>query len=296
MHFLEIDKNRGISKLTFLLSIVFVFTGVMGVGGFVQQMIINYSGMHPTLDLRDLDAFSFLKNLFFQLIPFTTGILAIFFAVYKMLGRSLKTLLGNTFNWRKRLLFAIVIFFVLFALLFLGVSKSFGALIENESFFEKWYVIFPLIVFLIVQTGFEELAFRVFLPQVFVGMGVRMISAILISSLLFGFLHMNNPEIAFYGKRIVLLYILQGFFLGILVYFDKSIVLALGYHLMNNFLSLMLLSSDNQVLKVPAIFNMDQSKIPTFMLLFQICLLIVLFFVLCYRKYQWNFKTIQKNE
>lgn len=293
-HFLDIYKNEKMSKMTFFLAIVFVLTGMISVGSFIQQIGVKMHWFQPTLDLTMLDLGAFAKMLFFHSIPFITGLLSIVFAVHLMLRKSVFSLFGETKDGLKRIGFAFFLFLICylsFSLIDVLAIHSIEGNSVSSTFF--WQVLL-IGLFLLIQTAFEEFAFRSFLPQIFVGVGVRKIMAVLLSAIIFGLLHGGNPEISFYGQWILIVYIFQGFFLGILTLFDNSIRLALGYHLANNFLSLVLISSENQVLKVPSLFVVSTENFSIFIMVLQIILTILIFFVVCYRRFGWSFHQLKE--
>lgn len=296
MNFIAYYKTKKIPKTTYILSIVFAITGIIGIGGFVQQIVLRTTGMVPTLDLRDLSGLDFAKNLLFQVLPFLTGIVSIFFAVKKMLGSPISSLFGELSDGMKKIGFAFAITFVCFLLFNSLFSFRYGWVVGQ--ILQNDFVVYVLLMmlFLVIQVGMEELLFRVFLPQVFIGMKMNKIIAILLASILFGVLHMNNPEMNFYGKWIVLLYILQGFFLGIITYLDRSLWLALGFHFTNNLLSLAVIGTENQVIKMPSIWMISTEHVSVYFMVLQVTITIIAFFLVGYRVFNWSMTSLIRND
>lgn len=106
-----------------------------------------------------------------------------------------------------------------------------------------------------IQTTFEELFFRGYLMQ-----GIYMFCAIrivpfLLSSILFGLMHISNPEVENMGIQIMIIYIGSGLFLGALTLLDDGMELAIGYHAANNLVGCLLLTSEETVFQTPSIFR-----------------------------------------
>ena len=74
------------------------------------------------------------------------------------------------------------------------------------------------------------------------------------TSVIFGFLHTSNPEVEKIGYGILIYYIGTGFFLGILTIVDRGIELALGFHIANNLLISLLLTSSWTAFQTESIF------------------------------------------
>lgn len=288
MHFLDIDKTNSFKKSTFLVAILFVISCTIGLGGGLQQFIINISHFKPNFDLTNSSVGTFTKQLGFHLIPFFLGIIGIFIVTNKILHRPIASLFGESIHLFKKLFFAIAIF-VMLTMVFLAARQFFNYDLISLKITAVFGIYFCLVlVFVFVQILFEELLFRAFFPQTLVGLGLTKISAIILSSIIFGLLHASNPEVVYYGKIIILLYIINGLFLGVITYFDNSLWLVIGYHFANNFLSLAFVSSSEQVLKVPSFFVATQENNNLSHLIFQLFITIVIFFVAGFKLFRWK--------
>lgn len=67
---------------------------------------------------------------------------------------------------------------------------------------------------------------------------------LVITSMIFGLLHLFNPEVEKLGYGIMVYYIGTGFFLGILTLMDEGLELAIGFHAANNLLTALLVTAD----------------------------------------------------
>ena len=145
-----------------------------------------------------------------------------------------------------------------------------------------------------VQTGLEELIFRGYLVQGLSQIFKNGIVPLIVSSLLFGFAHMSNPEVKEYGLPIMLTYYI-GFalFMGTLTLLDEGLELAFGIHFANNIISSVLVSSEHSVIKTYSIFE-TKTEDPYSEIIIWLCMAIVTFVVFWYR-YKWkNFSLIIK--
>ena len=106
-----------------------------------------------------------------------------------------------------------------------------------------------------IQTTFEELFFRGYLMQgIYMFCAVRIVP-FLLSSILFGLMHISNPEVENIGIQIMIIYIGSGLFLGALTLLDDGMELAIGYHAANNLVGCLLLTSEETVFQTPSIFR-----------------------------------------
>jgi membrane protease YdiL (CAAX protease family) len=149
-----------------------------------------------------------------------------------------------------------------------------------------------ILVFMPVQTGFEEIFFRGYLLQGFALLSRNGIFPLIITSLLFGAAHMSNPEVDKYGWPIMLSYYAGfGFFMGALTLLDEGLELAFGIHLANNLISSILITSPDSVIKTYSIFE-TTSQDPYTEVLVWLCMTVLAFAIFWY-KYRWkNFKLI----
>jgi uncharacterized protein len=162
---------------------------------------------------------------------------------------------------------------------------------DPSSFF---MLLLVSVIFMPVQTSTEEFIFRGYLVQ---GLSLLFKNGwipVLITSLLFGMVHMANPEAKTHGWEIMLpYYCLFGLFLGVLTLLDEGLELALGIHLANNLISSLLVTSPNGVLKTDAIFLVKTEDPASELILWSI--LAAITFIIFWLRYRWkNFTLILK--
>ena len=120
----------------------------------------------------------------------------------------------------------------------------------------KFLILLPIAILLVpLQTSFEEYLFRGHMMQ---GLGIWAKNKwlpLLVTSVLFGLVHIANPEIGKIGYILLVYYIGTGFFLGIITLMDEGLELALGFHAANNLFGVLLVTYDWGALQADAIFK-----------------------------------------
>ena len=129
-------------------------------------------------------------------------------------------------------------------------------LAERASKSEKFFIFLILAIILVpMQTSFEEYLFRAHMMQ---GIGLATNSRLIpliFTSVLFGLMHIANPEVGKIGYIIMVYYIGTGFFLGIMTLMDEGLELALGFHAANNLVGALLLTADWTAFQTNSIFK-----------------------------------------
>ena len=222
--------------------IIFTVIGQLPLTFFITSASISASGGDPMVALRNLD-----KNLqlFLLLVPFAVGFLGLFLVVKKMHERSLRSISTSrqSLDW-KRIFYAFFIWGVFSIIL---IFSDYFIYPENYQWnfnFRSFVFLFLIAIFLMpIQTSLEEYIFRGYLMQGFATLFRSRWGALLMTSLVFGSLHLFNPEVEKLGYGVMIYYIGTGLFLGILTLMDEGIELALGFHAANNLTTALLVTS-----------------------------------------------------
>lgn len=106
-----------------------------------------------------------------------------------------------------------------------------------------------------IQTSTEEYVFRGYLMQGFANLAKNKWFPLLMTSIIFGGMHLFNPEVTKIGNIIFVYYIGTGLFLGIITLMDEGMELALGFHAANNLISALLITSDWSAFQTNSIFK-----------------------------------------
>ncbi|GMN08718.1 CPBP family intramembrane metalloprotease [Croceitalea sp. MTPC9] len=126
----------------------------------------------------------------------------------------------------------------------------------NNFDIRKFLILLPIAIILVpLQTSFEEYLFRGYMMQ---GLGIWVKNKwlpLIVTSVLFGLMHIANPEIGKIGYILLIYYIGTGFFLGIITLMDEGLELALGFHAANNLFGVLLVTYDWGALQADAIFK-----------------------------------------
>lgn len=146
-------------------------------------------------------------------------------------------------------------------------------------------ILFPL------QIGFEEYLFRSYLMQQ-IGIAVRnRWFPLILTSVIFGLFHSANPEVAEMGFGVMAFYIGTGFLLGIMTLMDEGLELALGFHLGNNLMAALLITSDFSALQTDAVFKYTGIEDTSSMLVEMIASIAITYpiiLLILARKYKWK--------
>lgn len=105
------------------------------------------------------------------------------------------------------------------------------------------------------QTSFEEYLFRGHMMQGVGLMAGNRWMPLLVTSLLFGLMHLGNPEVEKLGSGILIFYIGTGLFLGIITLMDEGLELALGFHAANNLITALLVTADWTAFQTNSLFK-----------------------------------------
>ena len=264
-----------IGSIPFIIAI----SSKVGVEGTSQ---IDYSTMMTVLGDSNL-------TLFYFLIPFLFGFIGLFLAI-KFLHN--QTFLSLTTSRKKIDFSKIGVSFLVACLIVLFWTLTAYLISPEDYLFNfklKPFLILAIISILLipVQTSMEEYLFRGYLMQ---GIGAIVKNKwipLLITSLLFGFLHYWNPEIDKLGNLSIIYYVLTGLFLGVITLMDKGMELAIGFHAGNNVFLSLLVTADwtvfqtNSILKDVGEPDLASMLVPFFI----IYPLIILYFS---KKYNWS--------
>ena len=229
-------------------------------------------------------------TLFLMLLSFAIGLLAVYIVVrylHKQPFVELTTSRKKT-DWGR----------VFFSFGLITITTLVVTLIDYNSNPENYVVQFDLVPFIILaviaiimiplQTSFEEYLFRGYLMQ---GIGVLAKNRwlpLIITSVVFGGLHIANPEVDKMGNIIMIYYIGTGFFLGIMTLMDEGMELALGFHAGNNLIAAILVTADWTVFKTHSIFKDISEPSAGFDVIAPVLILYPIFLLIMAYRYKWK--------
>ena len=282
----------------YLIGIFIVIIAVI-IGQIPFTVAVFYKAYQNGENLGKLDESKLLSllepnlNLFLMLISFAVGLVGVL-VVSKYLHKQSFTHLTTSrkkIDW-KRFWFT----FILWGLFSSGMVLIDYFFISTEDYLLNFKLIpflilcFIAILLVPLQTSFEEYLFRGYLMQ---GIGVLVKNKwvpLLTTSLVFGLLHIANPEVKQLGYVIMVYYIGTGLLLGIMTLMDEGLELALGFHAANNLFTALLVTADwtafqtHSVLKDmgdPKTMGLEEIFVPVFVIF------PILLFILS-KKYKWS--------
>ncbi|SEJ32051.1 hypothetical protein SAMN04488018_12424 [Myroides marinus] len=283
---LRINKNQ---KLWYYLPFSLFFLGIM----FLNWIYLRYSAV-STNEIIKMNITKYGKNVNF-LITIGPLVFMLIFLIGWVLFVHKQSLLSlttsrSTVDW-KRFLFS----FGLWSFVIIGFF-IYGYLKDPQDYVLS-FKLGPFIVFFIfavilipLQTSFEEYFMRGYLMQ---GIGLATRSravALLSTSIIFGLMHLANPEVEKVGATIMIYYIGTGLFLGIITLMDDGLELALGFHAANNLVGVLLVTSDWTAFQTNSIFtniNSD-SGISPWEYIVQVGIVLPLIIFVFAKKYGWK--------
>jgi len=264
--------------------------------GFIGLMVINYLfTINSDIDVevamaQMIEQFGSNLVLIMLLAPLVAGFFVVLGWTFLIHGQSITSLTTSRdkIDWN-RILFSFALWgglTIIFTLLDVYASPG-----DYEWNFH-WDRFIPLAIIAVLliplQTSFEEYLFRGHMMQ---GLGILAKNRwlpLMITSVLFGLMHMANPEVEKLGFGLMIYYIGTGFFLGILTLMDEGLELALGFHAANNLITALLVTADWTAFQTDSVYR-DISE-PTLGLDAYIPIFVVfpiLLFIFS-KKYQWS--------
>ncbi|MCO6149000.1 CPBP family intramembrane glutamic endopeptidase [Flavobacterium sp. NRK1] len=263
---------------------------------FLMLMLLNYAAVV----LVDIDVDQLIQSeiarkganrvLFETMLPLVIFLIILLLWVKFINKQSIRSLTTSRLkvDW-KRIFFS----FGLWALLTTAMTAA--AYFMNPENFEINFKPVPFaylaaiaIVMIPMQTSFEEYLFRGYLMQ---GIGVATKSRLIpliITSVLFGLMHIANPEIEKLGYLLLLYYIGTGFFLGIITLMDEGMELALGFHAANNLVTALLVTSDWTALQTDSVLKDNSIPEAGFDILLPLIIIYPLLLIIFSKVYKWT--------
>ena len=228
---------------------------------------------------------------FLLMIPSLITVPGIWLVVVKLHELSFKTIVTR----RKKIDYNKIIFSFLVWAAVVTTFFIIGYFITPENYelnfkLKEFLILFVIAILLVpVQTTVEELVFRGYLMQGFGGLFNSRLLALFFTSIIFGLLHLANPEVAALGNLILIQYLGYGFTLGIMTLMDDGLELAIGSHAANNLVIILLATSSWTVVETESIFRdlTDPEMITPAYLLVPLIIFPIILYVFA-RKYSWK--------
>lgn len=228
--------------------------------------------------------------LFFMLLSFAIGLACLFFYVRVVHKQTIKHLTTSRkrIDWN-RILTAFLLWAIVSGLfIFLDIYLS-------PEDYEYNFKLGPFMVLLVlallmipIQTSMEEYYMRGYIMQ---GLGIISKNRwlpLIVTSLLFGIMHIFNPEVQKLGYGILVFYIGTGFFLGILTLMDEGLELALGFHAANNLIAALLVTAEWTAFTTDSVYRDISDPVLGWDVLIPVFVVFPLLLLFFARKYKWK--------
>lgn len=304
MKHLEIALGKGnqIWKYIIVLVVSFVAANIIGaipllIAIFVHSVQNGGNIMESGTDMSALISSGMSPNLIFllMLIPFVVAFFVLIAMIKVFHKRSWKETINGTNKLRWKHFFWGAAFWFILSLASLGIQYF----LTPEDFELQFNIsaFIPLVIisllFLPIQTGYEELAFRGYMAQGVGALTKNRWLVLIIPSVLFGLMHAANPEVKEFGFWIMIpQYIMMGALLGVVSILDDGIELAMGIHAANNIFASLFITHSSSAFQTPAIF-MAKEVNPEGGLI-EITIASILLIAFFYKKYNWKFSVMNK--
>ena len=272
-----------------------VVTTLLTTGIFIANFIAFLILPQSTID----DSYDILKGipnniaLVMNLLPFAFLLGLLFVMVYFIHRRSILSLTTSRLKVDyKRILFS----FLLIVILTL-ISFGFSYYTDSKNIVWNFHPLKFTILFLLslllfpFQIGFEEYLFRGYLMQQMGILAKNRWLPLVITSVVFGVFHSANPEVAEMGYGVMTFYIGTGLLLGIMTLMDEGLELSLGFHLGNNLMAAILITSDFSALQTDAIFRYSGKENTADSLIEMVVTMLITYPIILFilaKKYHWT--------
>ena len=272
-------------------SLIFIFFNFLGQIP-LSLYIISQSDLVGEFTSHQ-DLFSKLPSnlaLFLILLPFAVVLPFIYLVVTRLHQRSFISLITprDQVDYNK-ILFSFFLWGTVSALMVI-----FDYIMSPEDYVWNFKPLTFLILLLIsvvmipLQTSMEELIFRGYLMQGFGVLFKNRLMPLLITSILFGFLHIWNPEIDKLGIHLIWYYIGTGLFLGVITLMDEGLELALGFHAANNLVTALLVTASWTAFQTESLLIDNSEPLLGMELIITFVVIYPLLAIIFAKKYKWK--------
>jgi membrane protease YdiL (CAAX protease family) len=281
LRLLNFIKYLGGSFLVFLAAMV---------GQIPLSIAVLFSGKMPQNNADLYSLFDSNVFLFFALLSFVFVIIGLYLVVEKFHKQKFLSIITSRekIDW-SRVLVSFGLWLIISVILFFSSYFYDSTDIVLQINLIPFLILFAITLLLMpFQTTAEELIFRGYLMQGFYNLSLNKWFPLLMTSLIFGTMHIMNPEVEKLGYLILVYYIGSGLFLGIITLMDEGTELALGFHAANNILASLLITTDFTVFQTHSIFKDISEPSINFEVFFPVFILFPLLIYFFSKKYKWN--------
>ena len=272
-----------------IIILIFTFLGYIpvGVGIFIEAAATGKPFPQEDNFMTFLEPNLMLFLLMLSFVAALTGIFLVVKFLHKQTIREVTTGRRKT-DWG-RILFSFAVW-ATFSAVSIGVSYYMNPEDFVINFKPVPFAILAVIAIIMIpiQTSTEEYVFRGYLMQGFAIMSRNRWFPLLLTSAIFGCLHLGNPEVEKMGYIILVYYIGTGLFLGIITLMDDGIELALGFHAANNLVGALLVTSAWSVFQTHSVLKDISEPTAGLEVIFPVVIIFPILLFIFSKKYNWS--------
>lgn len=266
------------------------FIGQIPFSAAVLYKSFKDKAVFPTDNAEVMKMFEPNVTLFLVMISFAFAFAGIYFVVKYLHNQTLLSITTSRqkIDWRR-------VFFSFFLWAVFSIISFFIIYFRAPENFVWNFKLVPFLILIAVgsvlipiQTSTEEYVFRGYLMQGFANLSLNKWFPLLMTSLIFGSMHVFNPEVTKMGYIIMIYYIGTGLFLGVITLMDEGMELALGFHAANNLVGALLVTSDWTVFQTHSVFiDLSEPSAGLDVILPVVVVYPILLFIFT-KKYNWS--------
>ena len=292
--FVEQGVNRENKFWKYIVgSLLIILASTVGQIPLLIAIVVKVFSEGKTMPTSGEDLMKVVDNnlsLFLVLLSFAVAMVGFYFVItlfHKQTFLSVTTSRKKV-DW-KRILFSFTLWSI-----FTIVSTVYSYYSSPENFVINFQPIPFVILFIIsivfipIQTSTEEYVFRGYLMQGFANLSKNKWFPLLMTSVIFGTMHIVNPEVSKMGYIIMIYYVGTGLLLGIMTLMDEGMELALGFHAANNLITALLVTSDWSALQTNSVLKDISNPAVGSDVILPIIIVFPLILIIMSKKYNWT--------
>lgn len=228
--------------------------------------------------------------LFLMVLMFAFGLAFLLLGITGIHKRSIRSVMTSrkSFDWN-RFFWAAALWAIL-SVSFMAIDYFIHPLDFVWNFKLVPFIILVLIsvLFIPLQTSFEETLFRGYLMQ---SLGLAFKNRwlpLIITSVIFGLLHAMNPEVEKMGMQLMVYYIGTGLLFGVITLMDEGLELTLGLHAANNITAAIFVTTNWTVFQTDALFIDYSEPIMGYLVMVPLLIIYPIVLFILSKKYKWT--------
>lgn len=274
----------------FIVVILASFVGQLPLFIAIGVKAMNEGKGMPTSEEQIYNYLDLNLTLFLILLSFAFGLLSLIIVVKKVHHQKFREVITSRqqIDWKR-----IALSFTIWAI-FSAASIFLIYYMEPDIYIlqfnpDKFIILAIVAIAMIpIQTTAEELIFRGYLMQGFGLMAKNKWVPLALTSIIFGALHLANPEVEKMGYIVSLYYIGTGLFLGIMTLMDEGTELALGFHAANNLTAALLVTADWTAFQTNSVFKDVSEPSAGYDILLPLLVIYPILLFIFSKKYNWS--------